>query len=186
MSAALASQLNLVSGYSKIPDCFAPRSNRVLCCAQVSVVHGDLREVDLSDATVIVMYLLPEAISGIAQSHLLPLLRRGSRDRLAENSQEISAHTPSPKENLIVEKSTVEELQVHSGGDRSDCGLEGGGGGKGFACGEKQCRIVCNTWGIPGVTAVKEAGVGLYSGVKLRLFTHDSLPAGCDGAAVVA
>eukprot|EP00752_Nemacystus_decipiens_P003534 g3260.t1 len=45
--------------------------------SKVTVVHGDLRDVDLSDATVVVMYLLPEAVAGLAQSHLLPLLRRG-------------------------------------------------------------------------------------------------------------
>ena len=54
---------------------------------------------------------------------------------------------------------------------------EGSVGGRGGSarC-EKPFRIVCNTWGIPGATAVREAGVGMYGGVKLRLFTHESLP----------
>lgn len=55
---------------------------------------------------------------------------------------------------------------------RSSSSVKVGGGGT------KPCRIVCNTWGIPGATAVREAGVGLNGGVKLRLFTHESLPAG--------
>lgn len=59
-----------------------------LCPArQVSIVHGDLRDVDLSDATVVVTYLLPQAMEDIAQSHLLPLLRRGASGSIGTSKE---------------------------------------------------------------------------------------------------
>lgn len=164
------------------------------------MIHGDLRDVDLSDATVVVMYLLPEAVAGLAQSHLLPLLRRGQPTAppteldaaavlpredvlLARQGQEgVVAEGPGSENGRVqgvaageytsfVEGEGSEERRNGSGG--SGRGGGGGGGGSGRA---KPCRIVCNTWGIPGATAVREAGVGLHGGVKLRLFTHVSLP----------
>ncbi|CAM9773050.1 unnamed protein product [Ectocarpus fasciculatus] len=159
--------------------------------SKVSVVHGDLRDVDLSDATVVVMYLLPDAMADIAQSHLLPLLRRG------HGTPATTATSPLPgdsatqrgtagREEAVVEGRTVDsegapgvDNQVVStergneeGRRRGDGGSDGGGVGGSM----KPCRIVCNTWGVPGATAVREAGVGLHGGVKLRLFTHASLP----------
>jgi len=160
----------------------------------VTVVHGDLRDLDLSDATVVVMYLLPDAVAGLAESHLLPLLRRGRPKRSAEQAvtgddddgsvsregQEGRGGDAAAGEDPVLEFGSVQE--VVRGGEGRDV-LEGrrssgsgGGGGGGGGGGMKPCRIVCNTWGIPGATAVREAGVGLHGGVKLRLFTHESLP----------
>lgn len=171
---------------------------------QVSVVHGDLRDVDLSDATVVVMYLLPEAISDIAQSHLLPLLRRGRCDTSDEapsagttkacvgsvggpcresdgDDDRSGASRAGNVETLLAGVSGEGSRQAaEDGGEGGRLVGEGGGGGRGGMgkAGEvdrKKCRIVCNTWGIPGATAVREAGVGAYGGVKLRLFTCESL-----------
>lgn len=165
---------------------------------QVSVIHGDLRDVDLSDATVVVMYLLPEAVAGLAQSHLLPLLRRGQPTE--PPTERDSAAVVSGDEVLLARKGgegvVAEELGAESGGAQSvaaaagEYGSVAGSGGRekaeeeerrsnrggGVGSGGATCRIVCNTWGIPGATAVREAGVGLHGGVKLRLFTHASLP----------
>lgn len=137
------------------------------------MVQGDLREVDLSDATVVVMYLLPEAIAGITETHLLPLLRRGSP---------IPPRQSSPPEDLEKQlqdnrDSAVKAVELEGGAIGDDklvqtSSNEGGVGGGSL----KPCRIVCNTWGIPGATAVREAGVGMYGGCKLRLFTSASLP----------
>lgn len=169
---------------------------------QVSVVHGDLRDVDLSDATVVVMYLLPEAIADISQSHLLPLLRRGRCDTSDEASRAGTTKTcvdsvggPCRESDRDEDKSgasragNVETLHAGVSGEGSQragedgreggrlVGKGGGGGGRGNTgkVDRKKCRIVCNTWGIPGATAVREAGVGAYGGVKLRLFTCESL-----------
>lgn len=127
------------------------------------MVHGDLRELDLADATVIVMYLLPEAMAAIAQSHLLPLLRRGDR--------ESRPATPLAGGGNSSVRNTGDELE-HRRDNVMPCASKADGA----APKRRPCRIVCNTWGIPGATAVREAGVGLYGGVKLRLFTSDSLP----------
>ena len=43
----------------------------------VSVVHGDLRDLDISSATVIVLYLLPESIQLILEM-LVNALKNGS------------------------------------------------------------------------------------------------------------
>lgn len=139
----------------------------------MSVIHGDLRDINLSDATVVVMYLLPEAIAGIAQSHLLPLLRRGQSTPPADDanlSGDDKSRQSQHKESVVGELVPVAEGGGGSGRRSSDVEV-----GEGRA---KPCRIVCNTWGIPGATAVREAGVGLHGGVKLRLFTHESLPTG--------
>lgn len=157
----------------------------------MSVIHGDLRDINLSDATVVVMYLLPEAMAGITQSHLLPLLRRGQstprtdgtnllgddRSRHSRPKEKVGGGEEEPQQQIaeagrvVVEE--IEGLAEGGGGQgRRSSSVEVGGGGT------KPCRIVCNTWGIPGATAVREAGVGLNGGVKLRLFTHESLPAG--------
>ncbi|CAM9299775.1 unnamed protein product [Ectocarpus sp. 4 AP-2014] len=152
--------------------------------SKVSVVHGDLRDVDLSDATVVVMYLLPDAMADIAQSHLLPLLRRGHGT--PATTSKTSFPLPGDPETQRIEGQTVKSggapradnqaVSTRGGGGEgslnSGCGNAGGGVGGGM----KPCRIVCNTWGVPGATAVREAGVGLHGGVKLRLFTHASLP----------
>ncbi|CAM9487072.1 unnamed protein product, partial [Laminaria digitata] len=180
--------------------------------SKVSVVHGDLRDLDLSDATVLVMYLLPEAMGDIAQSHLLPFLRRGRRctppppvtTRLA-GDEETPHHCDSSSSAVLSERGVKEggrctpprgttplagdEETPHQcdsssavlpegGVDEGEGGSVGGRRGRsGSARGAKPFpRIVCNTWGIPGATAVREAGVGMYGGVKLRLFTHESLP----------
>ncbi|CAM9752931.1 unnamed protein product [Ectocarpus sp. 6 AP-2014] len=155
--------------------------------SKVSVVHGDLRDVDLSDATVVVMYLLPDAMADIAQSHLLPLLRRG-HGTPATTTTTTTAPFPLPgdSETQRVERETVESegapgadnQAVSTRGGEEEGRLNGGCGndGGGVGGGMKPCRIVCNTWGVPGATAVREAGVGLHGGVKLRLFTHASLP----------
>mmetsp|Transcript_38457 Transcript_38457/g.48549 ORF Transcript_38457/g.48549 Transcript_38457/m.48549 type:complete len:188 (+) Transcript_38457:103-666(+) len=45
---------------------------------KVVVIHGDLQQVDLSEATVLVMYLLPEALA-LIQDKLIAQLNRGSR-----------------------------------------------------------------------------------------------------------
>lgn len=153
---------------------------------QVTVIHGDLRDVDLSDATVVVMYLLPEAVAGLAQSHLLPLLRRG------QPTEPLTEHDAAGDDVLLARKDhggvVAEEPGAESrnaqcvGSVAGSAGREEGerrnnssSGGVGSS-GAKPCRVVCNTWGIPGATAVREAGVGLHGGVKLRLFTHASLP----------
>jgi hypothetical protein len=44
----------------------------------VSVYAGDLRELDVSDATIIILYLLPESIAEITSSILVPALMRGA------------------------------------------------------------------------------------------------------------
>lgn len=106
------------------------------------MIHGDLREADLSEATVVITYLLPEAMADLAESHLLPLLRRNSK--------------AEPTVGGVGSSQSLSEAAA--AGSR-----------------KPSCRIVCNTWGIPGAVAVKEDGVGLYGGVKLRLFTSDSL-----------
>ena len=46
-------------------------------CDKVHVVHGDLRDIDITHATVIFLYLLPEAIQMI-ESKLINALRRGA------------------------------------------------------------------------------------------------------------
>lgn len=109
------------------------------------MIHGDLREVDLSDATVVITYLLPEAMADLAESHLLPLLRVNSE------AEPTSSSAGSVGSQFLT--------KVTASGSNNKRG----------------CRIVCNTWGIPGARAVKEEGVGPYEGVKLRLFTSDSL-----------
>lgn len=167
--------------------------------AQVAVIHGDLRDVDLSDATVVVMYLLPEAVAGLAQSHLLPLLRRGQCTAsstehaaaaaaavpgndvlLSRKGQEgVAADEPRAESKSVVTAAEDDSLAGSGGREEDRRNRSGGGGGGGSDVGSgrtKPCRIVCNTWGIPGATAVREAGVGLHGGVKLRLFTHASLP----------
>ena len=45
----------------------------------VRAVKGDLREVDLSFASVVVTYLLPDSIEEIKESVVVPLLQRGVR-----------------------------------------------------------------------------------------------------------
>ncbi|CAM9684189.1 unnamed protein product [Discosporangium mesarthrocarpum] len=115
--------------------------------SKVKVVHGDLRDQDLSEATVIVTYLLPAAMEEIADSHLIPLLRRGGG-------------------------------QEAVGGPRQECRESAGEGWireRDNSSINKRCRIVCNTWGIPGARAVKTAGVGEFGQVSLRLFTWESL-----------
>lgn len=140
---------------------------------QVSVVHGDLRDLDLSDATVLVMYLLPEAMGDIAQSHLLPFLRRGRcappRGEATSLAGDEETSHDCGDSSAVLPEGGVDEGEGESVGGR-------GRTGSSARC-EKPFRIVCNTWGIPGATAVREAGVGMYGGVKLRLFTHESLPA---------
>ena len=198
----------------------------------MTVVHGDLRDVDLSDATVLIMYLLPAAMGDIAQSHLIPFLRRGRCNAPPRGKTSLAGHEETPHHCGSPPRETT-----YLPGDREiphDCdssaiisgegvaqGGEGSAGDKGRPQGNKtlaedeetlhRCdssavtlkgkmeegvgrgsagdlgqpsgeakpfRIVCNTWGIPGATAVREAGVGMYGGVKLRLFTHESLPPG--------
>lgn len=160
-----------------IPGLVCP-SVLLACFWQVSVVHGDLRDVDLSDATVVVMYLLPDAMADIAQSHLLPLLRRGHGTPATTTTT--SFPLPGDSETQRVEGQTVESegAAVSTRGGEEEGRLNGGCGndGGGVGGGMKPCRIVCNTWGVPGATAVREAGVGLHGGVNLRLFTHASLP----------
>lgn len=162
---------------------------------QVSVVHGDLRELDLSDATVVVMYLLPEAMADIAESHLLPLLRRGGTCTTSPHEPSVAGDvktlSPSPccdtvNNNGVTLEGGVETQEKAGGvGPTGERGVKDGGigvavGGRGRSDAggrnsSNRCRIVCNTWGIPGATAVREAGVGAYGGVKLRLFTSESL-----------
>lgn len=129
---------------------------------QVSVIHGDLRDVDLSEATVVVIYLLPDAIAEIAQPLLVPLLQRGKHAR--EESNPISPATRG---------------DAHPPGHWPDKGAATAAE-KGMASESHKkvspCRIVCNTWGIPGARVIREASVGLYGGVTLRLFTSESLP----------
>lgn len=152
----------------------------------MSVIHGDLRDVNLSDATVVVMYLLPEAMADIAQSHLLPLLRRGQSTPPADDTNlsgdDKSRHSQYKK--IVVGgvgEEAAESARVVANEVRGLSDSRGGQGswksGVKVSGRRKPCRIVCNTWGIPGATAVREAEVGLHGGVKLRLFTHESLPA---------
>lgn len=188
----------------------------------MSVIHGDLRDLDLSDATVVVMYLLPEAMADIAQSHLLPLLRRGRPQQQQRQESTPPTEPPPPSSSSgysetssgsacessdskpgVLSSQPGEGIAAREGvggaageGDRGGKGFPGerreGRGGKSCARSSadgggdvlvgvgsdealRPCRIVCNTWGIPGATAVREAGVGLHGGVKLRLFTHASL-----------
>lgn len=144
--------------------------------SQVSVVHGDLREVDLSDATVVITYLLPEAMEGLAESHLIPFLLRdpvgeatsqdattvgGDVDRQSRTPKVGGNSASTPCANTVDNQSSENDIADH--GSLAPRG------------GKPSCRIVCNTWGIPGAVAVKEEGVGLYGGVKLRLFTSESL-----------
>ena len=146
----------------------------MLCApGQVSVIHGDLREVDLSEATVVVMYLLPEAIAEIAQPLLLPLLRRGGGGHKREGEPHRTVDT--------VRRSSPHSLLEHGSSE----GVVEEEGATTAPHRPRPCRIVCNTWGIPGATAVREAAVGLYGGVVLRLFTHDSLPTSSGSTAVV-
>ncbi len=147
--------------------------------AKVTVVHGDLRDLDLSDATVVVMYLLPDAVAGLVESHLFPLLRRGRPKPPAETAVPADGEDGSlsrqGQEGRGGLAAAGEDAVLESG---SAQGASGGGGERRGVVegGTKPCRIVCNTWGIPGATAVQEAGVGLHGGVKLRLFTDESLP----------
>lgn len=178
--------------------------------SQVSVIHGDLRDVDLSDATVVITYLLPEAMEDLAESHLLPLLRRG----VASNSDSGSVAVGRFSEGTLksgggqrplagsrkgigknddlkfdCSEGAMRDLVNGQGNEtnrrREESGhqeastvsaISGAGNGDGDGRRERPCRIVCNTWGIPGAVPVKEAGVGMYGGVKLRLFTCESLP----------
>lgn len=160
------------------------------------MIHGDLRDVDLSDATVVVMYLLPDAVAGLAQSHLLPLLRRGQQrsacsfgvpgggvSLAGKDQQGVVADEPGAESRSAQRAAPAggEDDSLAGSGDGKEDRREGSGGGDGGGVGRggrttKPCRIVCNTWGIPGATAVREAGVGLHGGVKLRLFTQASLP----------
>ncbi|CAM9285387.1 unnamed protein product, partial [Hapterophycus canaliculatus] len=163
--------------------------------SKVSVVHGDLRNLDLSDATVVVMYLLPEAMADIAQSHLLPLLRRGGPHEQQQQRQRPERTPPTdPPPPLSLSGDSGTKNSDTCGSSSRSRGVQanlcrarvGAGEGVGVVVGEgereggelRPCRIVCNTWGIPGATAVREAGVGLHGGVKLRLFTHASLAEG--------
>ena len=82
---------------------------------RVSVSHGDLMQEDLSAATVIVTYLLPEALQTLSPK-LLALL-----------------NDPS-----------------------------------------KNVRIICNTWGIPGVVPTERYDVGDYGNVTLLLYTRQN------------
>lgn len=78
---------------------------------RVSVSHGDLLKEDLSDATVIVTYLLPEAM-----------------DELADKFKR-----------LLEQK-------------------------------DKDVRIICNTWGIRGVTPTERHDAGNYGNVTLLVY----------------
>lgn len=196
---------------------------------QVRVIHGDLRDVDLSEATVVVTYLLPQAMADIAETHLIPLLRRervcpsGIGETTVEGEPEtreyprvdghgaqshgVKSQGPLPavecsdstinstqlgrkytgsnqilgtcedsgqninSPGIAVEATTkdyVQEREEDSGRGVIDDVTEGRTVGR-------PCRIVCNTWGIPGLVPTKEAAVGMYMGVRLRLFTRDSL-----------
>lgn len=139
-------------------------------------MHGDLREVDLSDATVVITYLLPEAMEGLAESHLIPFLRGDSvgvatSQDAPTGSGDVDRGSRTPEgsgNSASVPLGNTVDIQS-SENDIADRGSLAPGGGK------PSRRIVCNTWGIPRAVAVKEKGVGLYGGVKLRLFTGDSL-----------
>lgn len=130
---------------------------------QVSVIQGDLRDVDLSEATVVVIYLLPEAIAEIAEPLLIPLLQRDK-----EGSNAISPRTRHPPGHWS---------------DKGDTAAVAAENGQALESNKNRppCRIVCNTWGIPGARVVREASVGLYGGVTLRLFTSESLPRDGEG-----
>ncbi|CAM9126172.1 unnamed protein product [Choristocarpus tenellus] len=111
---------------------------RVACkglSSKVTVVQGDLRDQDLSDATVIVTYLLPAAMEELAGTVLIPLLRKG--------------------------KEPGSDNRVGGGGVGGDP--------------NRGCRIICNTWGIPGLKEVKCAEVGKYNQTNLQLYTLESL-----------
>ncbi|EQC25228.1 hypothetical protein SDRG_16899 [Saprolegnia diclina VS20] len=79
---------------------------------KVRMLHADLMDADLSEATVIVTYLLPEALTLLAPK-LEAALARG-------------------------------------------------------------CRIVSNTWGIPGMTPSARVDVGQYANVPLYLYASQS------------
>lgn len=82
---------------------------------RVSVSHGDLLKEDLSAATVIVTYLLPEAM-----------------DALADKFKALLAHK------------------------------------------ERGVRIICNTWGIRGLTPSARYDAGNYGNVTLLVYTSDA------------
>lgn len=77
----------------------------------VSVSHGDLLEEDLSDATVIVTYLLPEALEQLKEKFTALLRQPG-----------------------------------------------------------KNVRIICNSWGIPGMTPAERHDAGAYGNVPLLVY----------------
>lgn len=171
----------------------------------MSVIHGDLREVDLSQATVIVTYLLPQAMRDIAESHLLPLLRRGRWDAeegapsvhptptcAAHDGQPRPQHDTAraqlrPKQEVGQDSSKGDPGQAISPTEPLSNSCSGPsdpapseervseGVRRVGSSNAKPCRIVCNTWGIPGAVPVREACVGQYSGVHLRLFNMDSI-----------
>ncbi|KAG9402279.1 hypothetical protein AC1031_006907 [Aphanomyces cochlioides] len=89
---------------------FKERIGRYKLEDKVQVVHGDLMETDLTRATVIVTYLLPEALT-------------------------------------LLDKKLK-------------------------ACVERGCRIVSNTWHIPGWTHDIKVDVGPFNNVPLYLYTH--------------
>ncbi|RLN96387.1 hypothetical protein BBJ28_00003181 [Nothophytophthora sp. Chile5] len=82
----------------------------------VSVSHGDLREEDLSDATVIVTYLLPEALDELTPKFTKLLSQKG-----------------------------------------------------------RDVRIICNTWGIRGLTPTERHDAGPYGNVPLFVYRSSAL-----------
>ncbi|RLN45126.1 hypothetical protein BBJ28_00017510 [Nothophytophthora sp. Chile5] len=82
----------------------------------VSVSHGDLREEDLSDATVIVTYLLPEALDELTPKFTKLLSQKG-----------------------------------------------------------RDVRIICNTWGIRGLTPTERHDAGPYGNVPLFVYRSSAV-----------
>lgn len=83
---------------------------------RVKILSGDLREIDLSDATIIVLYLLPEAIVELTAKLQQAILRSGAR--IICNTWGPKAWTPAKRIScgfannvtlLLYDKSSIQE-----------------------------------------------------------------------------
>jgi hypothetical protein len=112
---------------------------------QVKVVGQDLLTVDLEDATVIYLYLLPEGIQAL-QPRIEAWLEGGAREE-----KEVEEEEGEGTDNV----SSLGSMSINGDNRKGMSGVR---------------RLVCNMWGLPGRAPTAKRDVGHMANVRLLLY----------------